>query len=101
MSRWSKGIISETIKSTGCSISKGTEVEYIRVKSIPNSFGFRLTEYEWHYKGNGTFYKWEIIDLTEKLYTIRPAKLASIAIGLVIFIQDAPIIVIIVIARKV
>lgn len=55
MSRWSKGIISETIKSTGCSISKGTEVEYIRVKSIPNSFGFRLTEYEWHYKGNGTY----------------------------------------------
>ena len=55
MGRWSKGIISETIKSTGCSIPKGTEVEYIRVKSIPNSSGFRLTEYEWHYKGNGTY----------------------------------------------
>ena len=55
MSRWSKGIISETLKGIESIIPKGTEVKYIRIKTIPDKDGFRLTEYEWHYQGNGTY----------------------------------------------
>ena len=55
MGRWSKGIISETLKGIGSIIPKGTEVKYIRMKTVPDEDGFRLTEYEWHYQGNGTY----------------------------------------------
>lgn len=56
MGRWSKGVISETLRSFGGdSIPKGTKVEYKRMKTVPDKDGFHLTEYEWHYRGNGTY----------------------------------------------
>ena len=55
MKCWAKGIISETLRGIGCVIPKGTEVKYIRMKTVPDEDGFRLTEYEWHYQGNGTY----------------------------------------------
>lgn len=56
MSRWKKGVISQTLKSHGGSIiPKGTPVEYKRIQTQPDADGRRYTLYEWHYKGNNTY----------------------------------------------
>ena len=47
---WKKGVITKELRAVGggC-IKKGSEVSYKRTKTLRDSDGFKLTEYEWHY----------------------------------------------------
>lgn len=47
---WKEGVITKDLMSVGGSgHKKGDTVRYKRHKTLPDSDGFRLTEYEWHY----------------------------------------------------
>jgi len=46
---WKEGVLSEDLHGFSSSILKGSKVRYKRYKTIKDSDGFRLTEYEWHY----------------------------------------------------
>lgn len=46
---WSEGIISKDLVGFGYTHKKGSLVRYKRKKSVRDSDGFILTNYEWHY----------------------------------------------------
>ncbi len=47
---WKEGIITKDLKSVGgAGHKKGDTVRYRRFKTSPDTDGFRLTYYEWHY----------------------------------------------------
>jgi sugar phosphate isomerase/epimerase len=51
MARWKTGIMSESLTcGVGTTIEKGTKVKFARIKTIADSDGIKLTDYEWHYQ---------------------------------------------------
>jgi hypothetical protein len=52
---WKEGIISEDLCGFNYTHKKGSLVRYKINKTQPDSDGFRLTEYEWHYLDENNF----------------------------------------------
>jgi len=72
---WKIGLISKDLTSAfGTTIKKGTEVHYRRQKSLSDDFGYKLTDYEWHYKTENQFIRSSELIIEGLEYIQEPYK---------------------------